>query len=240
MGQSQSYTPNGVHATTTTTNFEQAEQAAFEHVKEALRDMRFCCREDLEQAAFSYYAEGLRLAGVQFREEYARRKAARFADWWDQKHSASRTPRPHTKYSESQALRGRQVAAMRKTNRNDWTALQVQLARQGGVKVAEVAELVGCSARNIYKLSRRRFPRLVALVLALALGVNVGNSSGGKALPQRLVDTPKEGLRSGTLAPSTAAKLPAHPRPVGKIDDLDAIAAAIPDLLRGHWASQGL
>ena len=45
------------------------------------------------------------------------------------------------------------MAALRKTNRNDWTALQVQLARDRGATVAEVAGRLGCSARYIYKLS---------------------------------------------------------------------------------------
>ena len=241
MGQSQKYAQP---TTTTTTDFEQAEQAAFDHVKEALRNMCFCCREDLEQAAFSYYCEGLRLAGVQFREEYARRKATKFADWWHEKHTASKTVRPHTKYSESQALRGRQVAAIRKRGRNDWQALRAQLARASGGTVAEVAGELDCTSRFIYKLSKRKFPKLVALVLALALGVNVGNSSGGKSLPQKLDIDQKGQLRSGTLdedgdqiRPELPETWPALPVSLGKTGDNAEIVAEL-SALYPHRAAE--
>ena len=67
-------------------------------------------------------------------------------------------------------------------------------------------------------------------------GVNVGNSSGRKSLSQKLVDVLKETLPAFTFDEGT----PAHPPPLGEIVDLDAIGAAIPDLLRSHWAAQGL
>lgn len=217
----------GLESQTATTNnskteFDRAEQAAFEHVKEALRGMRYCCLEDLQQAAFSYYCEGFRIAGVPIREEYARGKAARLGAWWHQKHSASRTPRPHTQYTPAQSLRGRHVAAVRKRGRNDWTALQVQLARQGGAKVAEVAGQLGCTTRNIYKLSKRRFPRIVLAVLVLAFGVNVLNSSGW-SVPQKHGSTDqRETLPTFTLDDVR----PAAPPPLGQTDDIDRVGMA--------------
>ena len=161
--------------------FAQAESVAFQHVNSALRDMPFCDRGDLCQAAKGYFFESVRASGAAhlFREEYVERKAERLGAWWHTKHTASNTKRPHTKYTPAQALRGRQVAAMRKRNRNNWLALQVQLFRQGGGKVAEVAEQFGCSTRNIFKLSRRKFPRIVLVVLCRVLNVNVPKNSGG-------------------------------------------------------------
>ena len=215
----------------------EVEQVAFQHVNSHLENMVFCSEADLAQAAKSYFYQSVRTSGAGhlFREAYVEAKAQRIAKWWNEKHTASRTPRPHTLYTPAQAARGRAVASMRKRNRNNWQALQVQLIRQGGGKVAEVAEQFGCTTRNIYKLSKRRFPKLVAVVLALALGVNVPKSSVGFLSQNQGMDQ-KETLRPFTFDEGT----PAHPPPLGNSVDLDAIAAAIPDLIRSHWAAQGL
>ena len=82
--------------------------------------------------------------------------------------------------------------------------------------MAEVAGDIGCSTRFIYQLSKRKFPKLVAVVLALALGVNVGNSSG-ESLSQKLDIDQKGHLPTFTLDEGT----PAHPPPLGKTVDLD-------------------
>lgn len=218
------YLQDNLTTTTTTSEvFQAAEALAFDRASQALSSMPFASLADLEQAGCSYYAEGFRLAGVSVSGEYVQRKAAKLAGWWHTKHTASRTVRPHTKYSASQALRGRQVAALRKMARNDWQALRVQLERDRGATVAEVAGDLGCTTRNIYKLSRRRFPRLVAVVLALALGVNVGNCSGGESLSQKLVDTQKETLPAFTFDEGT----PAHPPPLGKIEGVGALCSVL-------------
>ena len=167
MGRlSQSYT-------TTTTNskpdFAKAEALAFDHVGQALRLMPYCSLEDLEQAAFSYLVQSFASSGVSVREEWARGKAAKWAAWWARKHRDQRRPRPHTKYTPAQALRGRQVAALRKMARTDWQALRAQLARDRAT-VNEVAGELGCTRRYVFQLCKRRFSRLVVAVLVLALG----------------------------------------------------------------------
>lgn len=233
MGQSQIC---GQSTTTTNSNFSEAEKLAFDRASQALSAMPFASLADLEQAATSYYAEGFRLAGVSVSGEYVQRKGAKLAAWWHTKHTASRQVRPHTKYSASQALRGRQVAAIRKRGRTNWTALRVQLERDRGAKVAEVAGELGCSTRQIYKLSRRRFPRLVLVVLVLALGgVNVPKSS--VRFPSEFQGiNQKEHLPAFTLADGS----PAHPPPLGKIDEKPPPSADIVaelGALYPQWAS---
>ena len=216
--------------------FDQAERVAFQHVGQALRDMPFCSLADLEQAAFSYAVQSFASSGIPVREEYARRKASEWASWWFRKHRDERQPRPHSQYSAAQALRGRTVAAIRKRGRTDWTALQVQLARASGVKVAEVAGELDCSRRYVFQLSRRRFSRLVLAVLVLALGgVNVPKSSAVATSEIQGID-PKETLRPFTLDAGT----PGHPPPLGELADIERIGPQIADILRGHWAAQGL
>ena len=90
--------------------FDQAERVAFQHVGQALRDMPFCSLPDLEQAAFSYLCESLRGSGVAVREEYARRKAATWAAWWNQKHrdqqNATTAHQVHASASGARATSG--------------------------------------------------------------------------------------------------------------------------------------
>ena len=88
---------------------------------------------------------------------------------------------------------------MRKRKRNNWLALQVQLFRQGGGKVAEVAEQFGCSTRNTFKLSRRKFPRIVLVVLCRVLNVNVPKGSGGSVHQKHPGTGTKETLRTVSL-----------------------------------------
>ena len=126
----QEYPP---HSTDRNPNFAEVERRAFDHVREQLAQMPSCGLYDLQSAAASYLSLFLGAQGFPMRREWIDHKAAKWAAWWDRKHTASRTPQPHTKYSPSQALRGRQVAAIRKRGQNDWTALRVQLARQGGL-----------------------------------------------------------------------------------------------------------
>ena len=241
MGQSQSYLSSVTNATTKKLDqdFQAAEALAFQHVKEALSDMPLCELADLEQAAFSYAAQSFNASGISVRENYLRGKASTWADWWFRKHRDERQPRPHSQYSKAQALRGRQVAAIRKRGRNDFKALGVQLARASGVKVAEVAGELNCSTRFIYKLSKRRFPKLVAVVLALALGVNVPKSSVLHLSEIQAIDL-KESLPAFTIDEGKDSKRPAGEGIDGKIDDLEAIGLAIPDLLRSHWDARGL
>ena len=236
--------------TTTTTNskpnlFDQAESVAFQHVNANLRDMPGCCLGDLAQAAKSYFFESVRASGAAhlFREEYVERKAERSAAWWYRKHRDIRTPRPHSKYSPAQALRGRQVSAIRKASRNDWQALRVQLARQGGAKVAEVAEILGCSARFVYKLSKRKFSPLLVAVLLAALGLNDPKSSVGVTPDLTTGRNLKEELRSFSLdedaGPVTAVNGFDGAETDGT-DEIDRLGLAIPDLLQAHWAAQPL
>ena len=106
MGHSQKY--SSTHLDRNNDPRAQAERAAFQHVNANLRDMPYCELGDLQQAAVSYFWQSVRGNGAAhlFREEYVQRKADRLGAWWDQKHTASRTPRPHTQYTPAQAARG--------------------------------------------------------------------------------------------------------------------------------------
>lgn len=232
-GQSQTYLSSATNATTKSkTEFDQAERMAFEYCKAMLRGMAGCSLPDLEQAAYSYLCQSFRDSGIEVGETWSRAKASKWAEWWHTRHTASRTTRPHSEYSAAQALRGRQVAAIRKKSRADWTALQAQLARHQGGKVAEIAGRFGCSERSVFRLSKRRFPKLVLVILGQALNLTHGKSSVVATSDIQAIDS-KEQLRRG--------RVPADPRPAGEqIDEIDRLGAAIPDLLRGWWAAQGL
>ena len=101
MGSSQEYSPTNSNRKPNL--FDQAEQAAFRHVVANLNEMPYCDRADLEQAAASYFWQSIHNSGTAhlFRAAYIERKAAKWAAWWNQKHLASRTRRPHTKYTAS-------------------------------------------------------------------------------------------------------------------------------------------
>lgn len=236
--------------TTTTTSelFQQAERRAFADVGQALGKMVFCSLPDLEQAAFSYCVQSFTASGVGIREEWARRKASTWAAWWFRKHRDTRSPRPHSKYSVDQAKRGRDVAAIRKRTRNDWEALRVQLARQGST-VAEVAGDLGCSARFVYKLSKRKFSPLLVAVLLAALGVNVPKGSVGFQAQNSGIDQ-KETLRPFTIdegaGPITAVtggpgqKLGAETASTDvEGDELETIRAVI-EATKAHLAGAGV
>ena len=232
MGHSQKY--SSTHLDRNNDPRAQAERAAFQHVNASLRDMPYCDRADLEQAAVSYFWQSVRGNGAAhlFREEYVQRKAARIGEWWDQKHTASRTPRPHTQYTPAQAARGRQVALMRKKGRTDWTALRAQLARQKGGKLAEIAEQLGCSLRTVSRLTKRQFPRIVGVVLSHYFGWTHGKSSCCPTPEIQGVD-PKESLPRVHIDQQPDSKSPDE----RCIDPLDAQGAMIPDLLRALWAT---
>ena len=218
----------------TSAEFAEIERGAFVHVGEHLAAMPGCGLYDLESAAASYLSLYLGAQGFPMRREWIERKAAKWAAWWDAKHTAARRPRPHTRYSRDQAKRGRQVAAWRKTNRTNWQALQAQLARDRGATVAEVAGELGCSRRYVFQLSKRLFPRLVVAVLVLALGgVNDPKSS---ALPTPEIQDigTKEVLGSFTfdgggdqMRPDVVETWPALPPPLGKTGDIAAIVAEL-------------
>ena len=106
MGSSQEYSPT--NSNRKDDFFDQAEQAAFQHVNANLRDMPYCDRGDLEQAAKSYFFQSVNASGAGhlFREAYVEGKAATWAAWWFRKHRDRRTPRPHSLYSIDQARRG--------------------------------------------------------------------------------------------------------------------------------------
>ena len=129
------------------------------------------------------------------------------------------------------------MAAMRKRNRNNWLALQVQLFRQGGGKVAEVAEQFGCSTRNIFKLSRRKFPRIVLVVLCRVLNVNVPKGSGGSVHQKHPGTGIKETLRTVSLDEGAGVARPAVRCSDRERDEIDRIGLQICDLLRAHWAT---
>ena len=221
--------------------FDQAEQAAFQHVNANLNEMRFCSEADLCQAAKSYFFQSARASGAAslFSEEYVRVKAARLGAWWNQKHTANRTRRPHTKYSAAQAARGRHVAAIRKRSRADWTGLQVQLMRRQGGKLAAIAGELGCTIRTISNLSKRLFPKIVGVVLSHYFGWKHRSSSAVRT-PHKQDVSKGEKLPRFQLAGRPAVKQPAVQWIDGEIDDLEAIGLAIPDLLRSHWAAQPL
>ena len=225
--------------------FDQAERVAFQHVREQLAHMAGCGLEDLEQAAFSYLVQSLNASGIQVRERWARGKATTWATWWHTRHSAARQARPHSQYSVAQAQRGRDVAAIRKRGRNDWQALRAQLARASGDTVADVAGELACSTRFIYKLSKRRFPRLVALVLALALGVNVPKSSPVATSEIQGIDQ-KEQLRPFTTDKGGDQMRPDVAGLVSTIGENDQIRAELAALYPhraadlAHWAAQPL
>ena len=218
-------------------DFDQAERVAFQHVREQLAHMAGCGLEDLEQAAFSYLVQSLNASGIQVREQWARGKAATWATWWNQKHLASRTRRPHTKYTPAQAARGRRVALIRKRGATDWTALRAQLARDRGDKLAAIAGELGCSLRTASRLSKRLFPRIVGAVLSCYYGWTHGKSSAVGTWEIKAMGNGKEPLPCGRFDQGRAL-----PRPAGDgIDgESERIGAAIPDILRGLWAAQPL
>ena len=178
--------------------FDQAERAAFVHVGQALRDMPFCSLADLCQAAKSYFFQSVNASGAGhlFGERYVEAKAERLAAWWYRKHQDRRTPRPHTKYTPAQAQRGREVAAIRKRVRADWTALQAQLSRDRGDQLAQIAAELGCSLRTVSRLSKRLFPRIVGVVLAHFYGWTHGKSSVVSTSDIQAIDS-KEPLPCG-------------------------------------------
>ena len=212
----------------------EVEQVAFQHVNSHLENMVFCSEADLAQAAKSYFYQSVRTSGAGhlFREAYVEAKAQRIAKWWNEKHTASRTPRPHTKYTPAQALRGRQVAAIRKKGRADWLSLRAQLLRDRGAKLSAIAGELGCTVRTVSRLTKRQFPKLVGVVLAAFYGWTHRKSSCCST-PEIEDLGPKESLRRVHI---DQARWPAGEQ----IDEIDRLGAAIPDILRGLWAAEPL
>ena len=216
MGSSQEYSPTNSNRKPDL--FDQAEQAAFRHVVANLNEMPYCDRADLEQAAASYFWQSIHNSGTAhlFRAAYIERKAATWAAWWNQKHLASRTRRPHTKYTPAQAARGRRVALIRKRGATDWTALRAQLARERGDKLAAIAGELGCSLRTASRLSKRLFPRIVGAVLSCYYGWTHGKSStvgtseikamGNSKELYRVADSTRGGRHRGRPATGSTAK----------------------------------
>ena len=179
-----------------------------------LNEMPYCDRADLEQAAASYFWQSIHNSGTAhlFRAAYIERKAAKWAAWWNQKHLASRTRRPHTKYTPAQAARGRQVALIRKRGATDWTALRAQLARERGDKLAAIAGELGCSLRTASRLSKRLFPRIVGAVLSCYYGWTHGKSFAVGTSEIKAMGNSKEPLPCGRFDPGRAAPRPATTR----------------------------
>ena len=122
---------------------------------------------------------------------------------------------------------------------NDWTALQVQLARLRGNKVQQLAGELGCSDRSIFRLSKRKFPKIVLAILCQFFNMTVRKSSA--VPPSKIQGTDqKETLRTGRLDEGPAVKRPAARCTAAEIDEIDALGAAIPDILRSFWAAQPL
>ena len=221
--------------TTTTTNFEQAEQAAFEHVKVALRDMPLCELADLEQAAFSYAAQSFASSGIPVRENYLRAKASTWAAWWFRKHGDNRTPRPHSKYSPAQALRGRVVSQYRRGAQADVAALLAQIAAGRGDKAGQIAAGIGRTVQHTRRLMRRTFSGLLVSIIcgtfgkssAVSLAVNHGIDLQEQS-PNVRID---EG--GGDKGPEVAGA-------VATIGEIERLGPIVCDILRGHWAAQSL
>ena len=222
----------GQSTTTTTTNFDKAEKLAFDHVGQALRLMPYCSLEDLEQAAFSYLVQSFASSGVSVREEWARGKAEKWAAWWARKHRDQRRPRPHTRYSRDQAARGRVVSQIRRGTRADVDGLLVQLQAQQGAKLSEIADGIGRTVQHTRRLLGRRFSKLLVWII---IGT-FGNGSAGFPPNFDTGRDQKETLPNVRLADVS----PASSVSLGKMAEINAMGAAIPDLLRSHWAAQGL
>ena len=238
MGSSQEYSPTNSNRKPDL--FDQAEQAAFRHVVANLNEMPYCDRADLEQAAASYFWQSIHNSGTAhlFRAAYIERKAATWAAWWNQKHLASRTRRPHTKYTPAQAARGRRVALIRKRGATDWTALRAQLARDRGDKLAAIAGELGCSLRTASRLSKRLFPRIVGAVLSCYYGWTHGKSSAVGTWEIKAMGNSKESLPCGIFDQGRALPRLAGDGIDGESGESERIGAAIPDILRGLWAAQ--
>ena len=210
--------------------------------------MPFCELADLAQAAKSYFYASVNASGAGhlFREAYVEAKAERLAAWWYRKHRDRRTPRPHSQYRAEQAVRGRQVAlirkraARRKRAATDWQALRAQLARDRGDMLAQIAGELGCSLRTVSRLTKRQFPRIVGAVLSCFYGWPHGKSSAVGTWDIKAMGNGKELLPCGRFDQGRALPRPAGDGIDGESDEIDRLGAAIPDILRGLWAAQPL
>ena len=232
MGLSQSY-----DSPTQDSNrelFDQAESVAFQHVNANLRGMPGCCLGDLCQAAKSYFFQSVRASGVAhlFREEYVELKAERLAVWWHRKHRDIRTPRPHSKYTPAQAARGHKVSRFRRGARADVDALRAQILRAEGVKVAEIAAAIDKTTQHTRRLLRRTFSKVLVLVL-------VGTFAKNSVLPLPNFDGDRDQTEFLANVPLGAERTSETPA-ARCIDEIEAIGAAIPEILKGYWAAQGL
>ena len=220
--------------TNTADRKSEIEQVAFKHVNSHLQNMRHCERADLIQAAFSYLLQSVNASGAGhlFGATYAQRKAEKWAGWWHTKHTASRSRRPHTKYSAPQALRGRQVALIRKKGATDWTALRAQLARDRGDKLAEIARELGCTIRTVSNLSKRLFPKIIGVVLDHLFRWKHGKSSVARTPHKQDVPKPEQ-LRCFYVEGVQAGERPAERVQVDEIDEIEALEA-ICNVIRQH------
>ena len=131
------------------------------------------------------------------------------------------------------------MALIRKRGRADWMGLQVQLMRWQGGKVAQIAGRFGCSERSVFRLSKRRFPKLVLAILGQALHLTHGKSSCLATSDIEAIDR-KELLPCGRFDQEDGAGRPAGDGIDGASGQVERIGAAIPDILRELWAAQPL
>ena len=202
---------------TASADFAEVERRAFSDVGQALGQMPGCGLEDLTQAAFSYALQSFNASGIPVREEWLRGKAAKWAGWWDCRHTASRTPRPHTDYTPAQALRGRVVSQYRRGTQADIAALIAQLAKLRGVKVSEIAGEIGKTTQHTRRLLTRTFSKLLVWII----GRTFGKGSVGFLPVNDTEKGQKEYLPNVRRGGPGDEGTPAHPLPLGNSIDLD-------------------
>ena len=130
------------------------------------------------------------------------------------------------------AARGRVVSQLRRGARADVDGLLVQLQAEKGAKLSEIADGIGRTVQHTRRLLKRKFSKLLVLVI---IGT-FGNGSAGFSPKIDTAEDIKEGLPNVRLSDVS----PVSSVSVGKMAEIEAMGAAIPDLLRGHWAAQGL
>ena len=236
MGSSQEYSPT--NSNRKDDFFDQAEQAAFQHVNANLRDMPYCDRGDLEQAAKSYFFQSVNASGAGhlFREAYVEGKAATWAAWWFRKHRDRRTPRPHSLYSIDQARRGGKTSAIRKKGEANWRALRAQIQRAKGDQLAQIAGELGCEIRTVSNLIKRLFPRIMGVILGHLFRWKHSKSSC-LATPDIEVIDRKEPLLCFHVEGVQVGERPAERV---QVDEIDRLGPQIGNILRELWAAQPL
>ena len=220
----------------TSADFAEVERRAFDYVGQALGNMAGCGAEDLAQAAFSYAVQSFASSGILVRESYLRAKAAKWAAWWHTKHTASRTKRPHTKYSKAQALRGRVVSEIRRGTQSEVLALRTQLAALRGETSAQIADGIGRTARQVRRLASRNFSALLVSIICRTFG------KSSAVFSKSLTAEDRQGRLANVRLGSARGQNPA-----GTAEDVAGLAVdggeierlgpQIAELLRAHWAA---